>query len=46
MDDGVDAIISNYPERVKFVGRDRGIRVGKKKNMHKAQCLANAALSV
>jgi glycerophosphoryl diester phosphodiesterase len=46
IDDGVDAIISNYPERVKFVGRDRYISVGKKKNMHKAQCLANAALSV
>ncbi|KAA8913038.1 glycerophosphoryl diester phosphodiesterase [Sphaerosporella brunnea] len=46
MDDGVDAIISNYPERVKFVGRDRCISAGKKKNHPRPQCLKNAALSV
>ncbi|KAF8053745.1 glycerophosphoryl diester phosphodiesterase [Lyophyllum atratum] len=46
MDDGVDAIISNYPERVKFVGRDRGISVGKKSNKPNPKCLKNAALSV
>jgi glycerophosphoryl diester phosphodiesterase len=45
MDDGVDAIISNYPERVKFVGRDRGIAVGKKASKHRSKCLKDAALS-
>jgi len=41
----VDAIISNYPERVKFVGRDRGIVAGKKASKHRPKCLKNVALS-
>ncbi|KAI5799998.1 glycerophosphoryl diester phosphodiesterase [Geopyxis carbonaria] len=44
MADGVDAIISNYPERVKFVGRDRGNNVGKPKNKGISGCLKNASL--
>ncbi|KAF8475631.1 glycerophosphoryl diester phosphodiesterase [Kalaharituber pfeilii] len=42
--DGVDAIISNYPERVKYVGQDRGFLVGSKRRDPRPQCLKNAAL--
>ncbi|KAI5812030.1 glycerophosphoryl diester phosphodiesterase [Pyronema omphalodes] len=43
LDDGVDEIISNYPERVLFVGRDRGYKVGLKPRAEKKECLKNAA---
>jgi glycerophosphoryl diester phosphodiesterase len=40
--DGVDAIISDYPERVMWVARDMGYEVGTKPSRSKAQCLAKA----
>lgn len=43
IDDGVDAIISNYPERVMYVGRQRGLSVGKARNPSKPECLVNAS---
>ncbi|KAF8253194.1 glycerophosphoryl diester phosphodiesterase [Wilcoxina mikolae CBS 423.85] len=46
MDDGVDEIISNYPERVMFVGRDRGMKVGFKGREERKVCLRNAAIKI
>ncbi|THX07935.1 glycerophosphoryl diester phosphodiesterase [Aureobasidium pullulans] len=43
LDDGVDAIISNYPERVMYVGRQRGLSVGRARNPSKPECLVNAS---
>ncbi|CAD0089799.1 unnamed protein product [Aureobasidium vineae] len=43
LDDGVDAIISNYPERVMYVARQRGLSVGRARNPSKPECLANAS---
>ena len=42
IDDGVDAIISNYPERVIWVGKQRGLSVGRARSPSKPECLANA----
>lgn len=42
IDDGVDAIISDYPERVGFVGRQRGLSVGRARAVSKPHCLASA----
>ncbi|KAF2837066.1 glycerophosphoryl diester phosphodiesterase [Patellaria atrata CBS 101060] len=42
-DDGVDAIISNYPERVFAVGRQRGLSVGRARNPSRPECLVNAS---
>ena len=46
IDDGVDSIISNYPERVIWVAKQKGYSVGKKRVAHKPQCLANANKSL
>ncbi|KAI5231816.1 hypothetical protein AUEXF2481DRAFT_5715 [Aureobasidium subglaciale EXF-2481] len=43
LDDGVDAIISNYPERVMYVARQRGLSVGRARNPSKPECLVNAS---
>jgi glycerophosphoryl diester phosphodiesterase len=43
LDDGVDAIISNYPERVMYVGRQRGLSVGRARNPSKPECLVHAS---
>ncbi|KEQ72808.1 glycerophosphoryl diester phosphodiesterase [Aureobasidium namibiae CBS 147.97] len=43
LDDGVDAIISNYPERVMYVGRQRGLSVGRARNHSRPECLVNAS---
>jgi glycerophosphoryl diester phosphodiesterase len=40
--DGVDAIISDYPERVMWIAREMGYEVGTKPSKSKAQCLAKA----
>ena len=42
IDDGVDAIISNYPERVIWVAREKGLSIGKKKLSKKLECLSKA----
>lgn len=42
IDDGVDAIISNYPERVMWVGKQRGLSVGRARSPSKPECLAKA----
>lgn len=42
IDDGVDAIISNYPERVLWVGKQRGLSVGRARSPSKPECLAKA----
>lgn len=43
IDDGVDAIISNYPERVIWVAEDKGFKAGQKPNESRPKCLVNAA---
>ncbi|OJD32880.1 glycerophosphoryl diester phosphodiesterase [Diplodia corticola] len=43
LDDGVDAVISNYPERVMAVARQRGLSVGRPRNPSKPECLAKAS---
>ncbi|KAL1631532.1 hypothetical protein SLS54_000293 [Diplodia seriata] len=43
LDDGVDAIISNYPERVMAVARQRDLSVGRLRNPSKPDCLAKAS---
>jgi glycerophosphoryl diester phosphodiesterase len=43
IDDGVDGIISNYPERVMWVGKQRGMSVGRGRVPSKPECLAGAA---
>lgn len=43
LDDGVDSIISNYPERVIAVARQRGLSVGRARNPSKPECLAKAS---
>ncbi|RPB05075.1 glycerophosphoryl diester phosphodiesterase [Choiromyces venosus 120613-1] len=43
--DGVDEIISNYPERVMWIGRQRGARLGIKRNPSKPQCFARALVT-
>lgn len=42
VDDGVDAIISDYPERVLSVARQRGISVGRARARSRPACLARA----
>jgi glycerophosphoryl diester phosphodiesterase len=46
IEDGVQAIISNYPERVKFVARDLGVSAGKRGVKVPERCLKNAALKL
>lgn len=43
VDDGVDAIISNYPERVMYVGRQRGLSVGRARSGSRPECLVGAS---
>lgn len=43
IDDGVDAIISDYPERVMYVAKQRGLSVGRARNPSKPECLVNAS---
>lgn len=43
IEDGVDSIISNYPQRVMWIAKDKGLKVGQKPNKRKPQCLAKAA---
>jgi len=43
INDGVDGIISNYPERVLWVAKQKGVSSGKTRNPARDQCLANAA---
>jgi glycerophosphoryl diester phosphodiesterase len=43
VDDGVDAIISNYPERVMYVARQRGLSVGRARMPSRPECLVNAS---
>jgi len=42
--DGVDAIISDYPERVKHVARSRGYVSGLRTREPRPQCLKKASL--
>ncbi|KAG8908237.1 hypothetical protein FRB99_008302 [Tulasnella sp. 403] len=41
---GVDAVISNYPERVMWVAKQRGMKVGKARNAHRSKCLKKASI--
>jgi len=43
--DGVDSIISNYPERVIWIARQRGAKVGLKRNKSKPKCYKNALVA-
>lgn len=40
IDDGVDSVISDYPERVLFVARERGMSAGRARALSKPECLA------
>ena len=42
--DGVDAIISDYPERVKHIAWDRGYASGLRTREPRPQCLKKASL--
>ncbi|KAH0613098.1 uncharacterized protein H6S33_009478 [Morchella sextelata] len=44
--DGVDGIISNYPDRVFYVGAEYGMEVGIKTNRPHPQCLKNASIKI
>lgn len=44
--DGVDMIISDYPERVKHVARDRGYASGLRTREPRPQCLSEASLQL
>lgn len=46
IEDGVQGVISNYPERVEFVARDLGVSAGTKGRVVPARCLKNAALKL
>ncbi|KAK9372288.1 PLC-like phosphodiesterase [Lipomyces chichibuensis] len=43
IDDGVDGIISNYPERVMCVGRERRGSSGRTGSRHRPECLTKAS---
>lgn len=43
LDDGVDSIISNYPDRVLWVAKQRGLSSGRARNPSRPECLAKAA---
>ncbi|MCJ1256469.1 hypothetical protein MMC24_004290 [Lignoscripta atroalba] len=43
IDDGVDAIISDYPERAMYIARQRGLSAGRGRNPSKPECLVNAS---
>jgi glycerophosphoryl diester phosphodiesterase len=42
IEDGVDAVISNYPERVIWMGARNKVRTGKKPRKHRPECLGKA----
>ncbi|KAF4312188.1 putative glycerophosphoryl diester phosphodiesterase protein [Botryosphaeria dothidea] len=44
IDGGVHSIISNYPERVFAVARQRGLSIGHAKNPSMPECLTNASV--
>lgn len=44
IDDGVDSIISNYPERIFAVARQRGLSIGHARNPSMPECLTNASV--
>lgn len=46
IEDGVQGVISNYPERVDFVARDLGVSAGTKGRVVPQRCLKNAALKL
>ena len=43
IDDGVDAIISDYPERVMWIAKQRGLSSGKPRNPSRPECLVKAS---
>lgn len=43
IDDGVDALISNYPERAMWIAKQRGLSAGRARNPSKPQCLGKAS---
>ena len=43
IDDGVDALISDYPERVMWIAKQRGLSSGRARNPSKPECLAKAS---
>ncbi|KAF2425780.1 glycerophosphoryl diester phosphodiesterase [Tothia fuscella] len=43
IDDGVDSIISDYPERVMWIARRKGYHVGRPTRPHHPECLAKAS---
>jgi glycerophosphoryl diester phosphodiesterase len=43
VNDGVDSIISDYPERVMWIAKQRGLSSGKARNPSKPECLKNAS---
>jgi glycerophosphoryl diester phosphodiesterase len=42
IDDGVDSIISDYPERVLWVAQKKGYQAGRHPRAHRAECLSKA----
>ena len=42
IEDGVDSVISNYPERVGWVAGDMGLKSGKKGVKVPQKCMAGA----
>jgi len=42
IEDGADAIISNYPERVLWMGAENKVTTGKKPRKHRPECLGKA----
>lgn len=42
IDDGVDAVISNYPERVLWMGAKNKVSTGKRPRRHRPECLGKA----
>lgn len=42
IEDGVDAIISNYPERILWMGAKNKVKTGKRSSKHRPECLGKA----
>lgn len=42
IEDGVDAVISNYPERVLWMGARSKVQTGKSPRKHRRECLGKA----
>jgi glycerophosphoryl diester phosphodiesterase len=43
IDDGVDSVISNYPERVMWIAKQRGLSSGNAKSASKPECLVHTS---